>query len=286
MSDQAPIEPETYHWGGSIHSIKVPQRDPSSTEGVVVFMLALATSNNHPLSKGAKILDFGCGIGDSVKYLLENGYDAYGIDIVEYWDSDFDAYWEAREKPGAEFCKRLYKVDVNDYRIPFPDETFDFVFSNYVFEHVFDYKTALRELTRILKKGAISIHMFPDLFTLIEGHTFVPIIPLCKRKWWLTIWALIGRRAPYQKGLNWRKVVDLNIEEMENTNYLSRKTILRLAKQEGIKISFIGGPMPLNHLSERTRKIYNILDKFGIGDFATSLVRPFISGRLMVSEKK
>src|SRR6478609_1920583 len=34
------------------------------------------------LSPGATILDFGCGIGSSVRALLAQGYDAYGVGTV------------------------------------------------------------------------------------------------------------------------------------------------------------------------------------------------------------
>jgi 2-polyprenyl-3-methyl-5-hydroxy-6-metoxy-1,4-benzoquinol methylase len=36
------------------------------------------------LPPGAKILDFGCGIGSSVSVLLGLGYDAFGVDVLEY----------------------------------------------------------------------------------------------------------------------------------------------------------------------------------------------------------
>jgi cyclopropane fatty-acyl-phospholipid synthase-like methyltransferase len=51
------------------------------------------------LSPGATILDFGCGIGSSVRALLAQGYDAYGVDVLEYWDRDFDKYWLIGDKP-------------------------------------------------------------------------------------------------------------------------------------------------------------------------------------------
>ena len=51
------------------------------------------------LSPGATILDFGCGIGSSVRALLAQGYDAYGVDVLEYWDHDFDKYWLIGDKP-------------------------------------------------------------------------------------------------------------------------------------------------------------------------------------------
>jgi 2-polyprenyl-3-methyl-5-hydroxy-6-metoxy-1,4-benzoquinol methylase len=44
------------------------------------------------LPPGAAILDFGCGIGTSVRALLAQGYDAYGVDVLEYWGRDFDKY--------------------------------------------------------------------------------------------------------------------------------------------------------------------------------------------------
>jgi SAM-dependent methyltransferase len=62
------------------------------------------------LSPGARILDFGCGIGDSVRGLLEQGYDAFGVDVLEYWGRDFDKYWHVAERPSAEVARRLKVV--------------------------------------------------------------------------------------------------------------------------------------------------------------------------------
>lgn len=45
---------------------------------------------------GARILDFGCGIGTSVGALLADGYEPYGVDVLEYWDRDFDKYGSPR----------------------------------------------------------------------------------------------------------------------------------------------------------------------------------------------
>ena len=103
------------------------------------------------LSPGATILDFGCGIGSSVRALLAQGYDAYGVDVLEYWDRDFDKYWLIGDKPPAEVADRLKLADPANYRLPFEDGTFDFCFSDQVFEHIFDYKTTMSEIVRVLK---------------------------------------------------------------------------------------------------------------------------------------
>jgi hypothetical protein len=42
-----------------------------------------------------------------VRGLLEQGYDAFGVDVLEYWDCDFDKYWHLAERPPAEVARRL-----------------------------------------------------------------------------------------------------------------------------------------------------------------------------------
>ena len=123
------------------------------------------------LSPGAKILDFGCGIGSSVRALLAQGYDAYGVDVLEYWDRDFDKYWLIGDKPSAEVADRLKLADPANYRLPFKDGTFDFCFSDQVFEHIFDYKTTMSEIVRVLKPSGLSLHNFPGPNNFMERLT-------------------------------------------------------------------------------------------------------------------
>jgi len=59
------------------------------------------------LPPGATILDFGCGIGSSVRSLLAQGYNAFGVDVLEYWNRDFDKYWLIGDKPPAEIAERF-----------------------------------------------------------------------------------------------------------------------------------------------------------------------------------
>lgn len=127
------------------------------------------------LSPGATILDFGCGIGSSVRALLAQGYDAYGVDVLEYWDRDFDKYWLIGDKPPAEVTDRLKLADPANYRLPFEDGTFDFCFSDQVFEHIFDYKTTMSEIVRVLKPSGLSLHNFPGPNNFMEGHVNLPL---------------------------------------------------------------------------------------------------------------
>jgi SAM-dependent methyltransferase len=188
------------------------------------------------LQPGAKILDFGCGIGTSVRILLAQGYDAHGVDVLEYWDRDFDKYWHIDDKPPAEIAMRLKRVDPANYRLPFGDGTFDFCFSDQVFEHVFDYRTTMSEIVRVLKPGALSIHNFPGPNYIMEGHVGLPFPWLCYSRSYLTLCALIAwlrGSAP-----DWRERAHSYGEIMRFNSYPTKGQLRRIARDAGAEIRF------------------------------------------------
>ena len=189
------------------------------------------------LSPGAKVLDFGCGIGDSVRTLLEQGYDAFGVDVLEYWGRDFDKYWHVAERPPAEIVRRLKLLDLSNYRLPFDDGTFDFCFSDQVFEHVFDYQTTMSEIARVLKPGAVSLHHFPGPNNLMEGHVGLPFPWLCFSRSYLTLCAWIGWLHGTET--DWRHRVGSNTEIMRFNNYPTKAKLRRTARAAGLEIKFV-----------------------------------------------
>lgn len=158
------------------------------------------------------ILDFGCGSGRFVKELKEQGYNAFGCDIKVNRSDDNQLDEE-----------RIRAIDLEPYRLPFENNTFDFIYSFSVFEHVQNYSESIAELARVLKPEGICYHFFPSRYRIIEPHTFVPLSTAIRSYYWLYLWSLMGIKNEFQGGMSVKEIADKNLKYLRNhTNYLSR----------------------------------------------------------------
>jgi SAM-dependent methyltransferase len=110
----------------------------------------------------ACILEVGAGAGWQAKMLAERGFKVEAIDIAE---SNYAAL-------------QVWPVHTYDGRnIPFPNESFDVVFTSSVLEHVLDLGNLFREFARVLKPQGIAIHVLPTpawrLWTTITHYPSV-----------------------------------------------------------------------------------------------------------------
>jgi SAM-dependent methyltransferase len=71
------------------------------------------------------VLDVGCGLGKGVSILAEEGYEAYGVDLP-----DLAKFWVRAGNDPNHF------LVANGLQLPFPDETFDAIWSLGVIEHI------------------------------------------------------------------------------------------------------------------------------------------------------
>ncbi len=97
---------------------------------------------------GAKMLDIGCGDGTFTKEFENLGLNAYGLDISD----------SASKKLGKNF--KLWNLQQQDY--PYEKESFDFIFSKSVVEHLREPDILLDEAYRLLKPGGLFICMTPS----------------------------------------------------------------------------------------------------------------------------
>jgi len=97
-------------------------------------------------------LDIGCAEGWIVSELIKLGVNAYGIDGSSY----------ALSKVEQSVKERVFQVNLNDGKIPFPDGYFDVIFSSHTIEHVHRIDNYLKELNRVMKEGGKAWIITPD----------------------------------------------------------------------------------------------------------------------------
>lgn len=145
----------------------------------------------HPQSTaGAKALDFGCGDGRLITWSQECGIgDFYGTDTF-YGDGEIGLENGGGDDIPASTRERI-SITETGQPLPFADNTFDFVCSNQVFEHIADLDRTIEELARITKPGGRQLHVFPTRERVVEGHLGVAGIhrlPPGRRRAWARRW--------------------------------------------------------------------------------------------------
>jgi SAM-dependent methyltransferase len=121
------------------------EMNPTFSEKIRLYELEEAISL---FPERARILEIGAGSGWQAKLLRQRGFDVSAIDI--------------KESSGLK--KAVFPIQVYDgHHIPFPDRSFDVVFSSNVLEHIPHITTFFNEIRRVSKPGGICIHILPTL---------------------------------------------------------------------------------------------------------------------------
>jgi len=89
---------------------------------------------------GLTVLDMGCGYGIDLPHFLSLGANIYGLDASE------ELIAIAKKN-----TPKAHVVNASFQKIPFSENTFDWVYSNYALQTVEDVDVVLQEVHRILK---------------------------------------------------------------------------------------------------------------------------------------
>jgi ubiquinone/menaquinone biosynthesis C-methylase UbiE len=106
-------------------------------------------------SEGQRLLDFGCGTGESSVLFSRIGYEVFGFDLSP---NNISNAGRLARKYGVE-GKTHFSVSVAE-QLDYPTETFDVVVGTDILHHV-DINQALAEALRVLKKGGLAIFHEP-----------------------------------------------------------------------------------------------------------------------------
>jgi ubiquinone/menaquinone biosynthesis C-methylase UbiE len=97
---------------------------------------------------GAVALEVGCGRGAGAKLIIE----AFEPAVLHVSDLDMGMIRKSRRRLAHEHLERAFLHVTDVFRLPYRGETLDAVFGFGVLHHVPDWRGALAEISRVLKK--------------------------------------------------------------------------------------------------------------------------------------
>lgn len=214
------------------------------------------------------IIDFGCGSGQTVKLLLQKGYrNTVGFDI------DPERIEIAKKSVAPEHQSCFHTINKSPYHLPIQDDSVDFLFSSQVLEHVEVLDEVFSELSRIMKSDAISVHIFPPKFRLLETHTHVPFGNTFRSTGWHRLWVLLGFRQALTEHLSSTQCAQAHLTYLrKRTFYRTEKEIIAIANRHGLKAYFLNGLKYSNKLRALQPMAPFKLTKFFYSSFISKLL--------------
>ncbi len=146
----------------------------TTSHGKVLEPRLQTVVDNAPSCAGRRVLDIGCGRGELVFYAASTG--ARHVVGIDYSQDSIAICLEARRHQAVTVQRktRFFKADAT--QLPFPNDSFDYVFCTEVWEHLYPEEVALllAEIYRILSpNGILVIHTAPTW--IFNDYTY---------RWW------------------------------------------------------------------------------------------------------
>ncbi len=118
-------------------------------QATVAWPVESAVLDRHSIESARSILDLACGPGAVTRRIASKVPSAkvVGVDLNPLL---LDRAERDRRLDGVE---RIRFVEADCHHLPFADDTFDFVYARFLFQHLGDPVSALREARRVLRPG-------------------------------------------------------------------------------------------------------------------------------------
>jgi SAM-dependent methyltransferase len=289
----------------------VLNRPESLTHQHLVSVINTMLAEQNEDQATVRILDLGCGNGHLIDFMLSMlpqlrpgvSFEVYGLDAhdsggqFEQNMAHTRTHLESRH-PSLPWQDRLRFVSTRE-SWPFDGEYFDFVISNQVMEHIKDHDFVFSEIRRTLKKDGTSIHLFPLKECLWEGHIYMPLVHKAlnydKMAFLIRTFARMGFTKRYQldrEKYGWKSIKDfaedMSVVILSETNYLTYRQFLRVAKRQGLIISFMYSK---NYITAKLnsffgRRVYRYRTSGGLADFLGFFSCKYLTSITLVLRKR
>ncbi len=167
------------------------------------------------LDKSYRMLEVGSGLGSFLMAVRKTGVDCYGIEPNEH-----GAMVAVKRMPGL---KERIGIGVAEH-LPYSNESFDIVVSFQVLEHTQSPARALKESTRVLRKGGFLYFVVPNYNSFWEGHYGLYWLPLFPKRL-AKLYVRLRRRDP---------------QFLDSIQYVTPRMISTVLAQENIEIVSMG----------------------------------------------
>jgi SAM-dependent methyltransferase len=202
-------------------------------------------------SRPVQVLDWGCGRGSDVLHLRQEGYDAYGVEPDAQTIERGEPLFAESGLDQSQFVRLLEPGN----RTRFDSESFDFLMSYQVLEHVEELESAAREMFRVLRPGGTAVHLYPAHHCPIEGHVKMPLVHWlpknAARRAAIATWVRLGVHA------RWPQLAEAGVAARTDTyysytvratHYRPPRTVLEIFRSQGFEAAFE------SHRHERVRR--------------------------------
>jgi hypothetical protein len=137
-----------------------------------------------------------------------------------------------------------------------------------------DQVTVFRELHRVTKPGGIGLHVIPARYSPVELHMFIPFGSVFAHRWWYKLWAVMGIRNEYQKGISADEAADRNaFYSVQALNYVPTSFYKVVWKKLGFDYRFVHQAFFDSHQRSTVRAVGKLNRVFPIVGMVYCLVR-------------
>lgn len=148
-----------YHtiWGGEDLHLGIYRTPEDSIFEASRRIIGHMAHYSKRLSEQAKVLDLGSGIGGTARYLAKT----FGCHVTALNLSEVENERHRKKNKEQRLDHMIEVIDGHFEEVPYPDESFDVVWSQDAILHSPDRRKVLSEAVRVLKKGGEFIFTDP-----------------------------------------------------------------------------------------------------------------------------